>query len=125
MGFGSRPHDRNSKFACLSHWHSGIGIVAVAAHYLTRGIVRFLVYPVIRHGKTKWDDMLIEHKVLLRCCHLSPAIAIYLLASVFPGNAEFTAFLEILVNAYFIVILLLVIDGVLNFLHQAWESAPC
>ena len=99
--------------------------VAIGANFLTRVLIRHLLYPIIRHSKTQWDDMLIEHRVLLRCSHLTPAIALHLLApSVFSSNPELAAFLKILVNAYFIIILLLVIDGVLNFLRDAWETAP-
>ncbi|CAI8359935.1 MAG: Miniconductance mechanosensitive channel YbdG [Opitutia bacterium UBA7350] len=102
-----------------------IGLLAVITYYLIRLIVRVIVYPIIRHSKTNWDDMLIKYKVLYRCCHLSPAITIHLLASlVFSGDPKFTAFLGIVVHVYFIVIVLLVIDGVLNFMRWAWESAP-
>lgn len=99
--------------------------VAAFANYLARALIRYLIHPVIRRSKTTWDDMLIEHKVLLRGSHLASAISLYLLApSVFVNSPQLAAFLKVFVNAYFVVIFLLLIDGVLNYLRQAWETAP-
>ncbi|NCG08267.1 MAG: mechanosensitive ion channel [Verrucomicrobia bacterium] len=99
-------------------------LLAAFANYFTRALIRYLIHPIIRRSKTQWDDMLIEHKVLLRGSHLASAIILHLLApAIFLNSPQLAAFLKVLVNAYFIVILLLVIDGVLNYLRQAWESA--
>ena len=99
--------------------------IAISANFLTRTLIRHLVYPVIRHSKTQWDDMLVKHNVLMRCSHLSPAIALHLLTpSVFIENPQLAAFLKVSINAYFVIIILLVIDGFLNYMREAWECAP-
>lgn len=128
----------------LTHWaiHQGLSpetaavlatglallaLIAIAtfSNYLARALIRYLIHPIIRRSKTQWDDMLIEYRVLLRGSHLASAISLHLLGPVVLLNSpQLEVFLKVFVNAYFIVILLLVLDGVLNYLRAVWESAP-
>jgi miniconductance mechanosensitive channel len=99
--------------------------IALLVHILGKLIIRFIVYPLIKQSKTKWDDMLIEHKVLARFSHFLPALIIHLCAPHFFESApDLAAFFKILVNTYIIVVILLTLDGVLNYFRDAWEKAP-
>jgi miniconductance mechanosensitive channel len=99
--------------------------IALLVHLLGKLIIRFIVYPLIQQSKTKWDDMLIEHKVLARFSHFLPALVIHLCApQFFESASELAAFFKILVNTYIIVVILLTLDGALNYFRDAWEKAP-
>ncbi len=103
----------------------GMLTVAVIAHILVKLIFKVLLYPLILRSKTKWDDMLIDHKVLARSAHVFPAVAIHLIApSVLGGFPEILSFFKILVNTYFVVIVLIIIDGLLNYFRMLWENGP-
>ena len=77
---------------------------------------------MIRKSKAKWDDLLIENKVIIRFSHIVPAAVIH-----FYTPFVFTDFPAVIkncgtaVNTYLIIIILFVIDGVLNFLRCVWE----
>ena len=93
----------------------GIALVAVILNWLAKQVIVRTVIAVIRRSKTQWDDMLIEHRVLIRLSHIAPAIAINWLAPVFfADKVEFILALKMGVNIYLIIIFLGVIDSFLN-----------
>jgi miniconductance mechanosensitive channel len=121
QGFPEATANLFALVACL------LALLAIAAlsNFLTRAVIRHLIYPVIRMSKTTWDDMFVEHKVLLRGSHLAPAITLHLLSpSVFVEAPELAEFVKVMVNAYFVIIALLVIDGMLNYFRDAWQRGP-
>lgn len=99
-------------------------LIALLANVLTKGLIRHLVHPVIQKSRITWDDLLIAHNVLVRLSHIVPALVIRLLAPTLLGTSEaVVAFIDQVIGLYLVIIILLVIDGVLNFLRALWERS--
>lgn len=94
---------------------AGIALVALILNFLAKQSIARILYPLIRRSRTKWDDVLIEHKVIARLSHLAPAIAINWLAPVFfSGREGYIWVLEMAVNIYLIIIFMGVVSALLN-----------
>ncbi len=102
----------------------GIVLVAVILNWLAKQVILRTVIAVIRRSKTQWDDVLIEHRVLIRLSHIAPAVAINWLAPVFfADKVEFILALKMGVNIYLIIIFLGVIDSFLNAVLDLYNRA--
>lgn len=99
--------------------------VALAANYLAKKFIAIVVHPIIHKTAIEWDDLLIRDKVFVRFSHIVPALVIHLLSPVvFTNHPELQSLLEVVLNTYIIVIILLVIDASLNFLRDVWQRGP-
>jgi len=97
--------------------------LALVANFLAKRLIGWVVHPVIRRTSIKWDDLLIEHNVIVHFSHLVPAAVIHFYASVlFHGQTEILSLIELVVNTYLIILTLLVIDGLINFSRALWEQ---
>ena len=102
-----------------------LALLALLANFAAKQFIALVVHPLIRKTSFEWDDLMIQEKVFVRCSHIVPAWGTHLLAPlVFAGHTELIHFLEIALNTYIIVIILLVIDAALNFLREVWERGP-
>jgi hypothetical protein len=57
-------------------------IVALITNILAKGIIRLIIHPLIKKSRIRWDDRLIQYKVIIRCSHLVPIAIIHLYAPV-------------------------------------------
>lgn len=97
--------------------------LALLANFLAKRFIAYVVHPIIGRTAIKWDDLLIEHNVIVRFSHIVPAAIIHFLAPVlFASHPTILDRLQDVVNTYLIVIILFIIDGVLNFARALWES---
>ena len=99
-------------------------IVALITNILAKGVIRLVIHPLIKKSRIRWDDRLIQYKVIIRCSHLVPIAIIHLYAPVlFATNSTAISAISTIVNTYIIVITLMFIDALLNFLRALWEEA--
>lgn len=89
----------------------GVIILAWLATIITRRILLTTLSLVIRRTKTKWDDALLERRVLHRAAHVAPALIFYWFASAFPG---FQDIIQRLAMVYMIVIGGMVLNAFAN-----------
>ncbi len=100
-------------------------ILALMANFMTKRFIAHVIHPTIGKTSIKWDDLLVEHKVIVRCSHIVPAAIIHFFApALFDGSPEIVKLFQLVVNTYLIVIILFVIDGILNFTRAVWERGP-
>lgn len=100
-------------------------ILALLANFVAKRFIAYIVHPVIRRTSISWDDLLIEHNVLVRFSHIVPAAIIHFFApTLFEGAPQIAGMFQLIVNTYLIVIILFVIDAVLNFARALWERGP-
>lgn len=126
----------------LQNWLLNHGIGESLSFYLARGTVfagvlllSVVIRQVVKHfilsaftfiasrTKTKWDDVLLNRKVLHRLALLAPAMVIYVLAPVALSGLELAS--TFVTNAsliFIIVILMLVLDSVLNAVIDIYRS---
>lgn len=80
------PYDNYLSYLVL---FLAVVIIAYAANWVAKLIVRRIVTLFVRKSKTNWDDILLERKVFSRLSHLAPALVFYHMAPFFAG-LEFT-----------------------------------
>jgi miniconductance mechanosensitive channel len=102
-----------------------LGVLALLANFVAKRFIAYVVHPVIAKTSISWDDLLIEHNVLVRFSHIVPAAIVHFFApGIFAGHPALSATFSQLVNVYLIIIVLLVIDAALNFFRALWERSP-
>ncbi|MCP4684170.1 MAG: mechanosensitive ion channel [bacterium] len=80
---------------------------------ITRRILLTALSVIIRKTKTKWDDALLERRVLHRAAHVAPALILYYFADAFPGVDD-------LIRRLAMVYILLIGGLVVNALANAF-----
>lgn len=102
-----------------------LAILAWLANYATKRFITSIIHPLVYKSRSKWDDQLIANRVFMRCSHIVPAVILYLFTpTLFKPYPQLIAFCQVVVNTYLIVIILLIIDGVLNFCRTIWDQLP-
>ena len=97
-------------------------VLALLANFIAKRLITYVLHPIIGKTSIQWDDLLIEHKVIVHFSHIVPATIIHFFApTLFESSPEIVAFFQTLVNTYLIVIILLLINGLLNFIRAVWE----
>jgi miniconductance mechanosensitive channel len=102
----------------------GIFLLALAGNFAAKLFIRVVVHPIITRTSISWDDLLIEHNVIVRFSHIVPAAIINFYApAVFPELPKVLSALQVIINTYLIVIALLIIDAALNFARALWDRS--
>lgn len=102
---------------------AGVLLVSVVARQVVKHLILTAFTFVVSRTKTKWDDVLLNRKVLHRLALLAPAMVIYVLAPVALAGLELTS--TFVTNAsliFIIIILMLVLDSVLNAVIDIYRS---
>ncbi len=98
--------------------------VAILADYIVKRIIINGIKRVAKRTKNTWDDIFVERKVFNRLAHLAPAIIIYYsLQHMFEAEG-LVLFLGNLIQSYMVLVVLLVIDAVLNSMHEIYRTLP-
>ena len=95
-------HATLTKWGCSEHlaniideWVVLLSIIllALAIDFVLRQVVLRLVRKIVTRTSAKWDDMLFDHKVLVRMCSIVVPITIYaLLPLAFPAEESPTLY---------------------------------
>lgn len=94
-----------------------IGILCIAANFITQKIVLRVITHIITNNKFEWDNILLERKVFRRLSHIVPAIIIYYFSSTFP---DYQQLIEKGAITYIIVVGLMVIYSFLNAFNDIY-----
>ena len=98
-------------------------ILSVATKFVAKRYILSSLTYIISTSKTKWDDTLLRQGVLNRLAQLAPALVIYVLTPFALDGMEATiAFIRGVTQIYFIIILMLVLDSVLNSVEEIYRS---
>jgi miniconductance mechanosensitive channel len=102
-----------------------IVVLALIADFLTRRILVQTIKRIVARTKVTWDDILIKRKVFTRFAHLVPALIIYYSAGFILVDYPVMENLVIgLTKIYMILISLLIIDNIINALHEIYHTFP-
>ncbi len=98
--------------------------VAILSDFIVKRIIIQGIKQVAKKTKNTWDDIFVRRKVFNRLAHLAPAIIIYYsLQYIFDAEGLVT-FMGNLTQSYMVLVVLLVIDAVLNALHEIYRTLP-
>lgn len=97
---------------------SGFVVLFIAGfivHFINKKLIIKIIARITRGTRYNWDDVMFDEKVFHRVLYLLPAILIkWLIPLVFATNEKFIKIANLIINLYFIVIALIVIDALLN-----------
>lgn len=100
-------------------------LVSFLAYYITKKILINVIRGIVSKTKIKWDDILVNNKVLRRISHLVPAIIIYYFAK--NGLINFPKVSNIIQSGTYIYMILFgmfILDALLSALHDIYETFP-
>jgi len=99
-------------------------ILALLADFIVKRIIISSIARLAKRSKNDWDDVFVKQKVFNRLAHLAPALIVfYSLQYIFDAE-KLVTFLGNLTQTYMILVVLLVIDSVLNALHEIYLKLP-
>ncbi|MCM3691007.1 mechanosensitive ion channel family protein [Neobacillus niacini] len=94
-----------------------IGVLCIAANFVTKKIVLRIITHIITNNKFEWDNILLERKVFHRLSHIVPAIIIYYFSSTFP---DYQDLIEKGAITYIIIVGLMVINSFLKAFNDIY-----
>lgn len=99
-------------------------LLALLADFVVKRIIIGTITRLAKHSKNEWDDVFVRQKVFNRLAHLAPAIIIfYSLQYIFDAE-KLVTFLGNVTQAYMVLVVLMVIDSILNALHEIYQKLP-
>ncbi len=99
-------------------------LLALLADFIVKRIIISSIARLAKRSKNDWDDVFVKQKVFNRLAHLAPALIVfYSLQYIFDAE-KLVTFLGNLAQTYMILVVLLVIDSVLNALHEIYMKLP-
>jgi miniconductance mechanosensitive channel len=101
-----------------------LGLAAVLALFITRGIVLRLIRSLVQRTETHWDDLLVKRPVLTRLAHLAPALVLdalgpLLLSEV--AHPTLISSLQKLVAVYMIVVGAFALSAAFDVVHDVYS----
>ena len=98
-------------------------VISFIAFYVSRRIVRTLVVRFIERTHTTLDNILIEKNLFNRLTLLVPALVVqFFIPMVFLEYPHIEAFVERVLNLYFIVVVVLVLDVLITIFHSFYQT---
>jgi len=99
-------------------------ILALLADIIVKRIIVSSITRLAKRSKNEWDDVFVKQKVFNRLAHLAPALIVYYALQYIFDATDLVKFLGNLTQTYMILMVLLVIDSVLNALHEIYMKLP-
>jgi miniconductance mechanosensitive channel len=98
--------------------------VAILADFIVKRIIVKGIKRIAKRTKNTWDDIFVKRNVFNMLAHLAPAIVIYYSLQYIFEAEGLVKFIGNLTQCYMVFIVLLVIDAVLNALHEIYRTLP-
>lgn len=98
--------------------------LAILADFIIKKLIVSSIARLAKRSKNRWDDIFVRRKVFNRLAHLGPAVIVYYSFQFLFEADRLVNFLGNLTQAYMVLVVLLVIDAVLNALHEIYRSLP-
>ncbi len=99
-------------------------ILAILADFIVKRIIITTIKQLAQRSKNDWDDVFVERKVFNRLAHLAPAWIVYASLQYIFDAPDLVRILGNFTQAYMVLVVLLVIDAVINALHEIYHKLP-
>ncbi|MCK5692592.1 MAG: mechanosensitive ion channel [Bacteroidales bacterium] len=99
-------------------------ILAALADLIVKRIIISAIATLTKRTKNDWDDVFVKQKVFNRLAHLAPALIVYYALQYIFDATDLVKFLGNLTQTYMILVVLMVIDSLLNALHEIYTKLP-
>jgi miniconductance mechanosensitive channel len=98
--------------------------LALLADFIVKKIIIASIKRLAQRSKNEWDDVFVRRRVFNRLAHLAPAWIIYASLQYIFDADTLVNFLGNITQAYMVLVVLMVIDAVLNALHEIYHTLP-
>lgn len=98
--------------------------VAWLADFLVKKILITAITRFVKQTKNKWDDIFVERRVFNRLAHLAPALVVFSSLQYIFDLPKLVEFLENLTQTYMVLVVVMVLDAVINALHEIYHRLP-
>jgi miniconductance mechanosensitive channel len=99
-------------------------LLALLADFIVKRIIISTITRLAKKSKNDWDDVFVKQKVFNRLAHLAPAVIVYYALQYIFDAEKLVKFLGNITQAYMVLVVLLVIDALLNALHEIYMKLP-
>jgi miniconductance mechanosensitive channel len=99
-------------------------ILALLVDFIIKRIIISSIAALTKRTKNEWDDVFVKQKVFNRLAHLAPALIVYYALQYIFDAENLITFLGNLTQTYMILVVLMVIDSLLNALHEIYMKLP-
>jgi miniconductance mechanosensitive channel len=95
------------------------------SNFVTRRLLLVYISRWIKRSKSMWDDILLEHKLLDRLANYAPALIIYYaVPAALSSYPDIVRPVQVMISLTMIMLAILVIDALLNALHEIYQTFP-
>jgi miniconductance mechanosensitive channel len=95
------------------------------SNFVTRKLLLVYIRRWIKKSKSMWDDILLEHKLLDRLANYAPALIIYYaVPAALSSYPEIVSPVQVMISIAMIMLAILVVDALLNSLHEIYQTFP-
>lgn len=102
-----------------------IVLIAVITDFISRKILVRIITRIIERSKSVRDDIFLKRKVFNRLSHIVPALIIWLTTEfVFAAYPDLAKLVMLATKIYLIIVVLLVVDGFVDSLHEIYRTLP-
>lgn len=101
-----------------------IVLLAFLADLITKRIIVVSIKKIASKSKITWDDIFVRRNVFTRLAHLAPALVVNNTMRFLFEAPDLVHFLRNLTEGYMVIVGLLVIDAIINALHEIYRGLP-
>lgn len=98
-------------------------LICILIHFILKKIILSVATKIIKNNKLKWDDILIERKLIQRSILIVPGLILYNVAAVYENN-EIISAIRRFVSIYVLIILVFVISSLLDAIDDIYRTKP-
>ncbi|MCD4745457.1 MAG: mechanosensitive ion channel family protein [Bacteroidales bacterium] len=98
-------------------------LLSIIVFFITKTILLKIVHALSKKSITKWDDILIQHKVFKKLSYLVPAYIIHVFTPLILSSYPTTiTVIQTCLSVYMIIIVLIVINSFLNAVSDIYQD---
>lgn len=98
--------------------------LAFLADFIVKRIIIASISRVAKKTKNNWDDIFVRRRVFNRLAHMAPALVVYYALQFVFDIEKLVNFLENITQTYMVLLVVLVVDAILNALHEIYGTLP-
>lgn len=97
-----------------------IVLIAFLVKFIAKFIIVKTVTTLAKRTKTKWDNIMLEHKLFHRASYLIIPIVL----SLFSGELDYSVLWQKVINIFALVVVLLMLDSLINSIDSIYRTYP-
>jgi len=94
-------------------------VLCIASWILVKIILTKVIGVYVKRSKSKWNHILLQHRLFARTAHLFPAVILYLFSSAFPA---IQVWIQKMAQSYIIMVTLLIIFSLLDGFDEVYST---